>query len=139
MTSDQLMITFRAKPMISILSILENPADLQSILILHPKLRNIDSWNVTHSLISQNPREQMFLVQISLLMVTFFSLISRVLPLMQTTIEGKPHPRIVPCVNMWSVFFFFFICHLLNCWCMDMSHCLRRPSGFPTVSFILNS
>ena len=31
---------------------------------------------------------------------------------MQTTKEVNPHPRIVPCVNMWIVF--FFLCHLLN-------------------------
>ena len=35
---------------------------------------------------------------------------------MQTTKEVNPHPRITPCVNMWSVtfFFFFFFLHLLN-------------------------
>ena len=39
---------------------------------------------------------------------------------MQTIKEVNPHPRIVPCVNMWSVTFlflfllFFFLCHLLN-------------------------
>ena len=35
----------------------------------------------------------MFLVQISLFIVTFLSLISLVLPYMQTTIEVNPHPR----------------------------------------------
>jgi hypothetical protein len=69
--------------------------------------------NVTHSLISRNPRERMFVVQISLL-----SLISRNLSLPQTTKEVNPHPRIAPCVNMWSAtfffFFFFIVCHLLN-------------------------
>ena len=43
---------------------------------VHPKLRNINLHNVTHSLISPNPREWMFVVQISLLSVTFLSLIS---------------------------------------------------------------
>jgi hypothetical protein len=40
---------------------------------------------------------------------------------MDTTQEVKPHPRIAPCVNMWSVtflflflFLVFFLCHLLN-------------------------
>ena len=76
--------------------------------------------NVTHSLISRNPRERMFVGQISLLIVTFSPLISHKLLLMQTTQEVNPHPRIAPChVNMWSVtflflFFFFFLCHLLN-------------------------
>ena len=56
-------------------------------------------------------------VQISLLTVTFLSLISQNLSLMQTTKEVNPHCRIGPCVNMWSVtfsFFIFLICHLLN-------------------------
>ena len=55
----------------------------------------------------------MFVVQISLLIVTFLSIISQNLSIMQTTKEFNPHPRIASCVNMWSVFFFFF-CHLLN-------------------------
>ena len=29
----------------------------------------------------------------------------KILPLMQTTIDVNAHPRIVPCVNMWSVIF----------------------------------
>ena len=78
------------------------------------KLLNINPHNVIHSLISQNPRERMIIVRISLLIVTFLSLISRTLSLMQTTKEVNPHPRIAPSVNMWSVFFFFFLCHFLN-------------------------
>jgi hypothetical protein len=61
----------------------------------------------------------MFVVQISLFIVTFNSLISRNLSLMQATQEVNPHPHIASSVNMWSVFFFFFfffffLCHLLN-------------------------
>ena len=74
--------------------------------------------HITHFLISQNPRERMFVVQISLLIVTFLSLISWIMSLMQCPKEVNPHPRIVPCVNMWSVtflfLFFFYSCHLLN-------------------------
>jgi hypothetical protein len=44
--------------------------------MVHPKLHNINIHNVTHSLISRNPREHMFVVQISLLIVTFLSLTS---------------------------------------------------------------
>ena len=83
--------------------------------MVHLKLRNINPHNVTHSLISRNPRERMFIVQISLIIVTFLSPISRILSLMQTTQEVNPHPCIAPCVNMWSaIFFSFFFCHLLN-------------------------
>ena len=61
---------------------------------------------------SRNPGEQMFIVQISLLIATFLSLISRNLSIMQTTKEVNPHPHIASCVNMWSV---TFLCgHLLN-------------------------
>ena len=44
---------------------------------VHPKLHNINPYNVTHSLIFQNSRERMFIVQILLLIVAFLSLISR--------------------------------------------------------------
>ena len=42
-------------------------------ILLHPILRNINLHNITHSLISRNSRERMFVVQISLLIVTFLS------------------------------------------------------------------
>ena len=66
------------------------------------------------------------------------SLISQNLSFMQTTKEVNPHPRIVPCVNMWSVtflfLFFFFLCHLLN-----VGACIRHitqefPSGVEHTS-----
>jgi hypothetical protein len=75
-------------------------------IFIYPKLRNINPHNVTHSLISRNPRARMDVVPISLLIVTFLSLISRIFSLMQSAKEVNPHPRIVPCANMWSVFFF---------------------------------
>jgi hypothetical protein len=53
----------------------------------------------------------MFVVQISPLIVTFLSLISLNLSLMQTIKAVNLRPRIAPCVNMGSFFFFF---HLLN-------------------------
>ena len=62
---------------------------------------------------SRNPKERMFIVQISLLIIIFSSLISQILSLMQTTQEVNPHPRIAPCVDMWSAIF-FFLCHLMN-------------------------
>jgi hypothetical protein len=52
------------------------PAPAAGKLVVHPKLRNISLHNVTHSLMSQNPRERIFVVHISLYIVTFLSLIS---------------------------------------------------------------
>jgi hypothetical protein len=54
---------------------------------------------MSHTLISRNPRERMFVVQISLLIVTFLILTSQNLSLMQTNKEINPHPRIAPCVK----------------------------------------
>jgi hypothetical protein len=86
--------------------------------VVHPKLYHVDLRNVTHSLIFRNPRERIFIVQISLLIVTILSLILRNSSLMQTTKEVNPHPHITPCVNMWSVTFLYLflviLCHLLN-------------------------
>ena len=73
----------------------------------------------------ENPKEGMFVVQISLLVVIFLSLIVRILSLMQTAKEANPHPHIAPCVNMWIVTLFF--CHLLNGQCMHMPHRVERP------------
>ena len=85
--------------------------------MIHPQLRNINLHNVKYSLISRNPREHVFVVQSSFFVVTFLSFLSRILSLMQITVEVNPHPRIAPRVNMWSVTFFFFfsfLCLLLN-------------------------
>ena len=94
-----------------------NSPEVSNFNRLNLKLRNVNSHNVAHTLISRNPRERMFVVQISLFIVTFLSLISQNLSLMQTTKEVNPHLCIAPCVNMWSAtffFFFFFFCHILN-------------------------
>ena len=100
----------------------------------HSNLCNINLCNVTHFLITQNPMDRMFVVE-------SYSLLSQVfLPyicgfVIRTTIEVNPYPRIVPCVCTRSVFFFFFFffwcqfCHLLNCWCMDLSHCSESQVG----------
>ena len=87
---------------------------------IHPKLHDINLHNTTHSLISWNPRERMFVVQISLLIVIFFSLISRVFFIINANHQrSQPTPSHAPHVNTGSVtflflFFFFFLCHLLN-------------------------
>ena len=51
---------------------------------------NINLHNNTHSLSTRNPRERMFVVQISLLIVIFLSLIPQFLSLMQTIKEVNP-------------------------------------------------
>ena len=109
------------------------------MILGHPKHHNINLHNVTHSLISRNPREHTFVVQISLLIVTFLSLISQKLSLMQSTKEVNPHPHIAPCVKMWSFTFLFLILLLLlmplvECWCMRPPHCPGRPSGVDHTS-----
>ena len=51
---------------------------------VQPKLRNINLHGIIHPLISWNSREQMFVVRISLPIVTFLSLISWIMSLMHT-------------------------------------------------------
>ena len=69
---------------------------------LRPKLRNINLHSITQFLTSRNPREQIFVVQISLLIVTFLSLISQIM---------------------------FLLMRLVECWCMHLPHHPRRSSG----------
>jgi hypothetical protein len=56
---------------------------------------------------------------------------------MQTIKEVNPHPRIVPCVNMWSatlLFFVFFFCHLVNVGARVRHITAGRPSGVDHTS-----
>ena len=111
-------------------------------MFVYLELRNINPHKVTHSIIYRNPRERIFVVQISLLIVIFLSLISRNLSLMQTTKVVNPHPRITPCVNIRvspSYSYSYFLLRLLllpfvECWCMRPSHHPRRPSGVDYTS-----
>ena len=106
---------------------------------IHLKLRNINPHNATHSLISQNPRERMFVVQILLLIVIFLFLISRILSLVQTTQEVNPHPRIAPSAmcqhvecHLLILIILLLLMPLVECWCMHMSH--GRWSGMDHIT-----
>ena len=90
----------------------------------------------SHSLISQNPKEQILVVQISLLFVTFLSLISRNLSLLQIIKEVNPHPHIAPiCQHVeCHLLVLFLLISLVECWCMCPPHQLRRPSGVDHTS-----
>ena len=91
---------------------------------VHLKLRNTNLHNVTHSLIFQNPREQMSIVQISFLIVTFLSLVSRILSVMQTTQEVNHTP--------------LAFCHVSICG-VSPSCSYSSPSSFATCWMLVNA
>jgi hypothetical protein len=103
------------------------------ISFVHPKLRNINLHNVTHSLISRMHRERMFVVQISLLIVTFLSHISQ-------NVTNANHPRSQPtpshcamcqhveCLLLLLLLLLLLPMPLVKCWCM----CLPRRPGMPS-------
>ena len=63
----------------------DSPARHLNTFNVHPNLRNINLHDITCSLMSQNPKERIFVVQIALFVVTFLSLVSKFLFLMHTT------------------------------------------------------
>ena len=90
---------------------------------VHSELRDINFHNITPS---WSPREGMFIVHISLFIVTFLSFVSRILSLMQVTKELNPYRWICATCK-------YVECHLLllllpmplvECWRMHMP---RRP------------
>jgi hypothetical protein len=105
-------------------------------LLLHPNLRDINPHNVTHSLISWNPRERMFVDQISLLIVTFLSLLSQNLWLMQT-IRSQPTPShcaMCEYVERHLLILLLLLMPLVECWCMRLPRRMRRSSGVDCTS-----
>jgi hypothetical protein len=104
---------------------------------IHPKLHNINLHNITHSLISRNPREWMFIVQISLRIYCH-----SVLPYFMNFIINANHPRrhLTPshcaCVNMWDVTFFFFFFFYFLCYLLNVDACIRHIAQEGQVEWI---
>jgi hypothetical protein len=102
-------------------------------MCLHPKLRNTNLRNVTHSPISRNPRERMLVVQISLLTVIFLFLISRIFVINVNHQRSRPTPlhcamcQYVDCLLL--LLLLLLLLPLVECWCMHMLHRPGRSSG----------
>ena len=88
----------------------------------HSKLRDINLHHVTHSLISRNLREQMFIVRISLLIVTFLSFISRSLvTIVKLSEKSNPtHSHCAMCqhgeCHLLLLLLLLLIMPLVECW-----------------------
>ena len=104
-----------------------------SLQLVQHKLHNINPYNTTHSLISRNPKERMPVVQISLLIVTFLSLISQICHVCKPPKKQPTPSHCAMCQYVEShlliLILLFFRCHLLNVGACIYQHRPGRPSG----------
>jgi hypothetical protein len=102
---------------------------------VHPKLCNINPYTLSTI---PKPRGRMFVVQISVFIVTFLFFISQIFVInanhqrRQPTLSHCTMCQYVECQLL--VFFSFLLMPLVECWCMCLPHCLGRPSGVGHIS-----
>ena len=98
----------------------------------------ISTPTTSHTLISTNPRERMFVAQVSLLIVTFLSLISRNRSLMQTTQKSTHTSHCVMCrhvkCHLLIILLLLFHMPLVEYWCMHPPRRLGKSSGVDRTS-----
>ena len=97
-------------------------------VVVHRNLRNINPHTITHSLISLNPRERMFMVQISLLIVTFLSLIPRVFFFVMNA-KKSAQPIVLRRVSICGVSSSRSSFSYAACWMLVLAYATSRGKG----------
>ena len=94
---------------------------------LYPKLCNFNLHSINHSLISQNPREPMCVVKISL-RICHVSL-SYIMNFVIIANHQRSQPTPLHCTmcqyvecHLLLLLLLLLICHIVECWCMHTPH-----------------